>query len=150
MELGVLRRWRSTAVAAVVLVTALGGFVAWRAREGAERGDGAVRGDTTRAPAGQRIVVEVLNASGITGQARRATFLLRDRGYDVVGWSNDRTRRERTLVVDHTGRPEAAERLARILGDAAIEQGDPSPRYVDITVRLGSTWKPPAGQPYRP
>jgi hypothetical protein len=149
VERGVLRRWRSAILAALVLMTALGGFVAWRARD-VDRGAVAATGDTTRAPAGQRIVVEVLNASGIPGQARRATFLLRDRGFDVVAWTNDKTRRERTLVVDHTGRPEAAERVARILGDASIERGDPSPRYVDVTVRLGSAWKQPPGQPYRP
>lgn len=145
-----LTRWRSAIVAGLVLVALVGGYVAWRARSDDDRPAAGVGGDTTRAPAGQRIVVEVLNASGIPGQARRATFLLRDRGFDVVGWSNDKARRERTLVVDHTGRPEAAERVARILGDATIEKGEANPRFLDITVRLGSTWKPPAGQPFHP
>jgi hypothetical protein len=135
--------------AGVVLVAAVAGLVLWRA----QGGDGPVApgatADTTRAPAGPRIVVEVLNASGVPGQARRATFLLRDRGYDVVGWGNDKGRRDGTVIEDHTGRPEAAERLARILGGAAIERGAPTSRYLDLTVRLGSAWRPPP-QPFHP
>ena len=37
-----------------------------------------------RAPAGQRVKVEVVNATTVRGLARRATRALRDRGYDVV------------------------------------------------------------------
>ncbi len=103
-------------------------------------------GDTTSAPQGQRILVEVLNASGVGGLARRATFLLRDRGFDVVGWGNDpRGRRSQTVVIDYTNKPEAAERLARVLGGAQIERGkDSLDRGIDLTVRLGSVYKPPA------
>jgi hypothetical protein len=142
-------RRRTIVIAGVVLVVAVTSLVLWRAQhvEGAVVAGGAA--DTTRAPTGERIVVEVLNASGVPGQARRATFLLRDRGYDVVGWGNDRTRRDGTVIEDHTGRPEAAERLARILGGAAIERGAPTSRYLDLTVRLGSAWRPPA-QPFHP
>lgn len=145
-----LKRWRSAIVAAVVLVAMVGAFVAWRARDAGGPDAAVAAGDTTRAPAGQRIVVEVLNASGVAGQARRATFLLRDRGFDVVSWNNDKSRRERTIIVDHTGKPDAAARLARILGNASIEKGDASPRYLDITVRLGSAWTPPVGEGFRP
>ena len=102
-------------------------------------------GDTTSAPQGQRILVEVLNSSGIGGLARRATFLLRDRGFDVVGWGNDpKGRRGRTVIFDYTNKPEAAERLARVLGGAQIERGrDSLDRGLDLTVRLGSNYKPP-------
>jgi LytR cell envelope-related transcriptional attenuator len=102
-------------------------------------------GDTTSAPQGQRILVEVLNSSGSGGLARRATFLLRDRGFDVVGWGNDpRGRRGRTVILDYTNKPEAAERLARVLGGAQIERGrDSLDRGLDLTVRLGSNYKPP-------
>ncbi len=108
-------------------------------------------GDTTRAPKGQRIIVEVLNASGVSGLARRATFLLRDRGFDVVGWGNDPLgRRTETLILDYTNKPEAAERLARVLGGATIEAGkDSLLRGLDITVRLGSSYSP-AREPFHP
>jgi LytR cell envelope-related transcriptional attenuator len=104
-----------------------------------------VLGDTTSAPQGQRVLVEVLNSSGIGGLARRATFLMRDRGFDVIGWGNDpRGRRTETLIIDYTNKPEAAERMARVLGGAKIERGkDSLDRGIDLTVRLGSAYKPP-------
>lgn len=111
----------------------------------------AVLGDTTSAPQGQRIVVEVLNASGVTGLAKRATFLLRDRGFDVVGWTNDpRGRRSESLIIDYTNKPEAAERLARVLGGARVERGkDSLDRRLDLTVTLGSAYKP-TGEAFHP
>jgi hypothetical protein len=89
--------------------------------------------------------VEVLNSSGMTGLARRATFLLRDRGFDVVGWGNDpKGRRGETLIIDYTNKPEAADRLARVLGGARVERGkDSLDRGLDLTVKLGSGYKPP-------
>jgi hypothetical protein len=91
------------------------------------------------------VVVEVLNSSGVTGLARRATFLLRDRGFDVVGYRSDPAgRRSETLVVDYTNKPEAAERVARVLGGARIERGtDSLDRGLDLTVKLGTGYKPP-------
>ena len=108
-------------------------------------------GDTTRAPQGPPVVIEVLNSSGVTGLAKRATFLLRDRGFDVVGWGNDPLgRRSNTLVIDYTDRPEAAERVARILGGAEIARGrDSLKRGLDLTVRLGSAFKP-RGEAFHP
>ena len=104
------------------------------------------KGDTTSAPQGQRVLVEVLNSSGIGGLARRATFLLRDRGFDVVGWGNDpRGRLSETMIIDFTNKPEAADRLARVLGGAKIERGkDSLDRGLDLSVRLGSAYRPPA------
>jgi len=102
-------------------------------------------GDTTSAPQGQRVKVEVLNASGVSGLARRATFLLRDRGFDVVGWGNDpRGIRSETLILDYTDKPEAAYRLSRVLGGAQVERGkDSLDRGLDLTVKLGSGYRPP-------
>ena len=112
---------------------------------GAARSPMAALGDTTSAPQGQRVKVEVLNASGVSGLARRATFLLRDRGFDVVGWGNDpRGSRNETLILDYTDKPEAAERLARVLGGAQVERGtDSLDRGLDLTVKLGSGYRPP-------
>lgn len=105
-----------------------------------------VTGDTTRAPRDQRVLVEVLNSSGIIGLAKRATFLLRDRGFDVVAFGNDpKGRRGETLIMDYTNKPEAADRLARVLGGAKIERGkDSLERGLDLTVKLGSRYKPAA------
>lgn len=101
--------------------------------------------DTTSAPNGAPVIVEVLNSSGVSGLARRATFLLRDRGFDVVAWGNDpQGRRSQTLIIDYTDRPEAAERMARVLGGAEVTRGrDSLKRGLDLTVRLGSAFKLP-------
>jgi hypothetical protein len=138
-----MNRRRVIIAAGLVAAVAVAGV--FTARRAMARGSDAVTGDTTRAPADQRIVVEVLNASGVSGLARRATFLLRDRGFDVVGWGNDPSgRRSETLIVDYTDKPEAADRLARVLGGARIERGkDTLDRGLDLTVKLGSGFKPP-------
>lgn len=141
------RRW---IVLALVLVACLSAG-AVGARRWLARTPDVARGDTTSAPKGQRVVVEVLNSSGVAGLARRATFLLRDRGFDVVGWGNDPNgRRSTSVVIDYTNKPEAAERAARVLGGAQIERGkDPLDRGLDLTIKLGSGYRPVA-EPFHP
>jgi LytR cell envelope-related transcriptional attenuator len=135
---------------AVVVLVVLGAGV-FGARRWYGGGARSVLGDTTSAPQGQRVLVEVLNSSGTGGLARRATFLLRDRGFDVVGWGNDpRGRRSESLITDYTNKPEAAERLARIIGGAQIARGkDSLDRGLDLTLRLGSAYRHPA-ESYHP
>jgi len=97
-----------------------------------------------------RVIIEVLNASGIRGLGRRATAVLRERGFDVVYTANapDTTRRDSTLVLDRAGRPEDAARVARALGGARVEARPDSSRYVHMTVLLGGAWRPPANALY--
>lgn len=96
-------------------------------------------------PEGTRIRVEVLNGTRVRGLARRASLYLRDLGFDVVRFDQDSTTtRDSTLVLDHTGHPDWAQMLGEALGPARIETEPDSSRYVDITVRLGSRWRPPA------
>ena len=145
-----MTRTRMVAAGTIILL-ATGALFMWT-QDMTTAGPGrAAQGDTTSAPRGQRIVVEVLNASGVTGLAKRATFLLRDRGFDVVGWTNDPTgRRSETLIIDYTNKPEAAERLARVLGGARIDRGkDSLERGLDLTVTLGSGYRP-TGEAFHP
>lgn len=138
-----MSRQRMLVLGLIAIVVVAGGLRAARRWYG---GTPRVQlGDTTSAPKDQRILVEVLNSSGAGGLARRATFLLRDRGFDVVGWGNDpKGRRSQTVILDYTNKPEAAERLARVLGGAAIERSkDTLDRGIDLTVRLGSKYKLP-------
>ena len=139
-----MTRHRLILIGGLLLVAVTAGVVGarvWYARSSPMAG----LGDTTSAPQGQRVKIEVLNASGVSGLARRATFLLRDRGFDVVGWGNDpRGSRDETLILDYTDKPEAAERLARVLGGAQVERGkDSLDRGLDLTVKLGSGYRPP-------
>jgi hypothetical protein len=121
----------------------------------------AVRGPSTRAPqavrqrvdaeapAGVRIRVEVLNATRVRGLARRATMHLRDRGFDVVNVGTSRESRDSTLVLDRSGHADWAALVARALGGARVEQAPDSSRYLDVTVLVGATWRPPA-EPFYP
>ena len=112
----------------------------------------AVRSAVTsseRAPDGVRIRVQVLNGTATRGLARRATMVLRDRGFDVVETGTVNEARDTTLVLDLSGHPDWAKRVARILGVARIEARSDSSRYLDIAVVLGTTWRPPA-EPFYP
>ena len=100
-------------------------------------------------PAGARIRVEVLNATRTRGLARRATMYLRDRGFDVVETGTARELRDTTLVLDRSSRPELAEQVAEALGGAPVESRPDSLRYLDVTVLLGASWRPPA-KPFYP
>ena len=96
-----------------------------------------------------RIKVEVLNASGQRGLARRATFALRDAGFDVVRFGNDPAPRDSTLVLARSGNDDWARLVARALGGARVESRPDSSRYLDVTVLLGGDWRPPA-KPFHP
>lgn len=129
------------------LLLALGGLAAWqygpaliadRASEpGLERPERLV-------PDSLRITVEVLNASSVRGLARRATFYLRDRGFDVVNNGNASERLDSTVVLVRSGRMDWGELAAAALGGARVEARPDSSRYLDLTILLGATWRPPA------
>jgi hypothetical protein len=96
-----------------------------------------------------RVRVEVLNATNVRGLARRATMQLRDRGFDVLEIGTWNQRLDTTLVLDRSGHPQWAKRVADALGGARIESRPDSSRYLDVTVLLGSSWRAPA-QPFYP
>lgn len=104
----------------------------------------------SRAPDGVRIRVEVLNATKTRGLARRATQHLRDRGFDVVDVGTSPVQLDTTLVLDRSRRPEWARLVADALGGGArvVERPDSS-RYLDVTVQIGASWRPPA-KPFNP
>jgi LytR cell envelope-related transcriptional attenuator len=105
--------------------------------------DGAI------APAGDHIRIEVLNASKVHGLARRATQYLRDAGYDVVSAGTTTPVRDSVLIIDRTQHPSWAGRIAREFDGARVESHPDSSRYVDITVLIGATWRPPT-KPFYP
>ncbi len=102
-----------------------------------------------RAPDSVRVRVQVLNSTKTRGLARRATMLLRDRGFDVVETGNVGQTRDTTLVLDLSGHPDWATRVAKLFGTTQIEVRHDSSRYLDIAVVLGSSWRPPA-EPFYP
>lgn len=102
-----------------------------------------------RAPEGVRIRVQVLNGTKTHGLARRATMLLRDRGFDVVETGNVNESRDTTIVLDLSNHPDWAASVAKLFGTARVETRHDSSRYLDIAVVLGSSWRPPS-EPFYP
>ena len=143
------RRLIRRAVAGVVLLGLAAGIVL-TLRRPETRAPQAVRQRVdAEAPAGVRIRVEVLNATRVRGLARRATMHLRDRGFDVVNVGTSGDTRDSTLVLDRSGHPEWAQLVAKALGGARVDRAPDSSRYLDVTVLVGATWRPPA-EPFYP
>jgi hypothetical protein len=119
--------------AAAVVVLLVAGMVAWRAR-GSARPTTSAGARTSllrrevRAPAGTRIRVQVLNATKTRGLARRATFFLRDRGFDVVEVGTTAEGSDSVVVLDRSGHPEWARLVAQALGGARVEARPDSSR----------------------
>jgi LytR cell envelope-related transcriptional attenuator len=154
VELGALiERWGLRILIALVLLGALigGAVVATRKPAAHARGVVVALGKSdARAPAGVRVRVEVLNASRVIGLARRATLYLRDRGFDVVESGNAAgARRDTTLVLDRSGHEAWAQSVARAMGDAPMAARPDTLHDVDVTVLVGSAWRPPA-EPFYP
>ena len=110
---------RLAAAGAVVLVVVAGvGAWRWNAARSAPPVREARAEPRVTIPKGARIRVEVRNDSRVTGLARRATFFLRDQGFDVVdyGTGAPAAARDSTLVIDRSGHPAGAALVARALG----------------------------------
>jgi hypothetical protein len=146
MESRALTRLAIGVTATAVLGLAMVAWWRWARPEG----PGALAaGPAVFAPEGQRVRVEVLNASRARGRARRATFALREAGFDVVRYDSDPVARDSTLILDRSGHPEWARRVARALGVGRVESRADSTRFLDVTVLLGADWRPPS-QPFHP
>jgi hypothetical protein len=102
------------------------------------------RAKQPRAPEGVRVRVQVLNTTATRGLARRATRLLRDRGFDVVEIGTVAPTIDTTIVLDLSGHPEWAESVAKVMTPARTRARRDSSRYLDVTVLIGRTWRPPA------
>lgn len=129
----------------LALVFACAGFFAW-SRYGSRAASAFNAQSGTPeilVPAGVRIKVEVLNATSARGLARKATFYLRDRGFDVVAVGTSREQRATTLVLDRSRHPVWAALAAKAF-NAKVESRPDTSRYLDVTVLVGSDWRPPA------
>jgi hypothetical protein len=146
-----MKRVRAAAVVLVLMI--LLGASAWvlRARRGVARPLVAVftRSEASRGSQDVRIRVQVLNTTKTRGLARRATRLLRDQGFDVVEMGTTSPTIDTTLVLDRSGHPDWAAFVARVVKPSRAVTRPDSSRYLDVTVLLGSTWRPPT-QPLDP
>ena len=146
-----MKRSRAVIALLLVFVVLAGAAFAVRARRSGLLTIGAAKPDSTsHAPAGVRVRVEVINTTHTRGLARRATRLLRDQGFDVVSVSTGGPTLDSTLVLDRSGHQAWSATVARLLGPKSrAEQRPDTSRYLDITVLLGTAWRPPP-QPLYP
>jgi hypothetical protein len=132
------------------LVVAVIGFVAAAATAAALPARRSLARSVIRSgPTTPRVRIQVLNATRTRGLGRRAMLYLRDQGFDVVEVGTTSISRDTTLVLDRSSHPEWARNVATSLGEARVESRPDSSRYVDVTVLVGSSWRPPA-QPFYP
>jgi hypothetical protein len=117
-----------------------------RVRRGTARPLAAVlaTAQSPRAPDGVRIRVQVLNTTRTRGLAGRAARALRDRGFDVVEIGTVGPALDTTVVLDRSGHPAWVAAVAKVITPARTEARPDSSRYLDVTVLLGRTWRPPS------
>jgi hypothetical protein len=146
-----LKRLRGVAVVTLGIVVTTAAAYVLHARRGTAQPLVAVltRQDVPRAPNGVRIRVQVLNTTRTRGLGRRATRVLRDQGFDVVEIGTTSPMLDTTLVLDRSGHPVWAAAVAGVIKPSRAVLRPDSSRYLDVTVLLGRTWRPPA-QPLDP
>jgi len=94
---------------------------------------------------GDRVIAEVLNASGRPGLARTGTRVLRESGIDVVYFGNAAaggTNLDSTRIVVRRGDGGGAHRVREILGVGQVITELDSNRLLDVTVLLGADFAP--------
>jgi LytR cell envelope-related transcriptional attenuator len=90
-----------------------------------------------------RILVEVLNTTTRPGLARSATRALRRQGLDVIFFGNADGKVDSTQVIARRGDRGAAQTVAKFLGQGVVKLQADTLRRVDVTVLLGSDYRPP-------
>jgi hypothetical protein len=143
-------RWLAAGMILVVVAAAIA-VVTMRERSGPVRSTalGRLVAREVNAPPNTRVRVEIINATRTSGLARRATRLLRDRGFDVVKYTTSSTLQDATVVLDRSSHPDWARLVGQALGGAKVEARPDTSRYVDVTVVLGAAWRTPP-QPFSP
>ena len=104
-------------------------------------------GQTPATPEVEMARIRVLNGTTQTGLAARTAELLRQRGLNVVSVGNaDRFTYEKTLLIDHAGRPATIKSLADLFkitsGNLVYRPEPAAPAEIDLV--LGADFVPPA------
>ncbi|CAN5837136.1 LytR C-terminal domain-containing protein [soil metagenome] len=128
--------------ALLFVILAVVAVLIWSSVQGIRSGDEPrMGGAEVPVPDRDAIRVEVLNASGVSGLARRGTETLRSRGFDVVYYGNaSGFSPESSVVIDRVGNVAAADSVAGALGLQSVRIEPDSTLYLDVTVVLGRDW----------
>ena len=86
----------------------------------------------------KRMKVEIYNASGYTGLAKKLTWYLRDNGIDVIYYGNASEKLDRTVIVDRVDSTmKYAGIMKKFLGGGAIKYEPDADRLTTITILIG-------------
>lgn len=94
---------------------------------------------------GERMLVEVLNASGKAGLARSGTRVLRQAGIDIVFFGNAGAGvgvLDSTRIVVRRGTAVAGERVREVLSAGRVVVELDATRLLDVSVFLGTDFSP--------
>ena len=85
------------------------------------------------------LTIEVLNGTKLMGLATRTANLLRNQRYEVISAKNaENANQEKTTIIDRTGNPEQAQKLADLLRcKKIVVQNDAPEGAAKITIVLG-------------
>ena len=124
----------------------LAGYGTWYRIRHQERGTPDLLGS---APGeGERVQIEVLNASPAAGLGRIATRKLRDARLDVVYFGSDTAPTlDSTQILVRRGPTATGQRVRDALGAGVIRAAPDPARMVDVTVRLGRDFAAIVRQP---
>lgn len=136
-------------VAPVVLVLMMRGRAPDGVTSGPAPDEQGARDTSALAPDGVRVRVRVLNGTGRTGLARRATQQLRDYGYDVVDYTSASDTTQQTEVQVTAATRAWGERITKALARGRVREREGSLGYVDVVVLLGHDWQP-SPESFRP
>lgn len=104
---------------------------------------GAVEISTIPVAGRERVRIEVLNAGGRRDMARSATALLRDAGFDVVYFGNDRgTVDSSEVVIRLPAGSGVARSVGAVLGIDRVREEPDSTLLLELSVRIGPDWGP--------
>lgn len=138
-------RRRALVLAGVVLLALGGGVLVTRRPSTGAVPEGGLDLVPRVVPAGQRVVVEVLNGSDRRGAARIATRVLRRAGFDVIDFGNAAEAVDSTRILVRRGADGAADGVRRVLGTGTIRREPDADRLLDLTIIVGPDWRPPPG-----
>jgi len=93
--------------------------------------------------AGEQIQVEVINACGVDGVARRVTEFLRARRFDVAETNTSKIREAHSRVLDRVGDLASARKVAYAIGipEGHVETQIDSSLFLRATVIIGNDYQ---------
>jgi hypothetical protein len=94
-------------------------------------------------PSGQSVKVEVLNGSGIPGNAQRVADQLRDHGYTITATGNaDNFEYGGSKIIVRKGGMDGVQKLAQLLNCTNIREESPAnTTSADVTVIVGKDYQ---------